>query len=156
MYFFGLNSRKIVSWADLQYYLRKGSEVWCVDTPWRSVSVLAVCYSIREPPIQQGQGNICILWLQKIYFWPFKLWWKKCTCIFANSLDQDQAWQNVRPDLDPNCLTFWWYSWTNFSRKLMLKNQQHEKFPSRRRLYNQLVEHCSIHALKSFNLKREL
>ena len=24
---------------------------------------------------------------------------------FANSLDQDQARQNFRPDLDPNCLT---------------------------------------------------
>ena len=24
---------------------------------------------------------------------------------FANSLDQDQARQNVGPDLDPNCLT---------------------------------------------------
>ena len=24
----------------------------------------------------------------------------------ANSLDSDQAWQNVGPDLDPNCLTF--------------------------------------------------
>ena len=24
---------------------------------------------------------------------------------FANSLDPDQARQNVRPDLDPNCLT---------------------------------------------------
>ena len=24
---------------------------------------------------------------------------------FANSLDPDQAQQNVRPDLDPNCLT---------------------------------------------------
>ena len=24
---------------------------------------------------------------------------------FANSLDPDQAPQNVRPDLDPNCLT---------------------------------------------------
>ena len=24
---------------------------------------------------------------------------------FANSLDQDQDWQNVDPDLDPNCLT---------------------------------------------------
>ena len=28
---------------------------------------------------------------------------------FANSLDPDQAQQNVRPDLDPNCLTPWWY-----------------------------------------------
>ena len=30
---------------------------------------------------------------------------------FANSLDPDQARQNVGPDLDPNCLTLWWYSW---------------------------------------------
>ena len=35
---------------------------------------------------------------------------------FANSLDPDQAWQNVGPDLDPNCLTLWWYSW-----KILLK-----------------------------------
>ena len=27
---------------------------------------------------------------------------------FANSLDPDQARQNVRPDLDPNCLTPGW------------------------------------------------
>ena len=29
---------------------------------------------------------------------------------FANSLDPDQAGRNVGPDLDPNCLTLWWYS----------------------------------------------
>ena len=28
---------------------------------------------------------------------------------FANSLDPDQAQQNVGPDLDPNCLTPLWY-----------------------------------------------
>ena len=28
---------------------------------------------------------------------------------FANSLDPDQAQQNVVPDPDPNCLTLWWY-----------------------------------------------
>ena len=28
---------------------------------------------------------------------------------FANSLDPDQVQQNVRPDLDPNCLTPGWY-----------------------------------------------
>ena len=27
----------------------------------------------------------------------------------ANSLDPDQARQNVRPDLDPSCLTSGWY-----------------------------------------------
>ena len=28
---------------------------------------------------------------------------------FANSLDPDQARQNVEPDLYPNCLRPWWY-----------------------------------------------
>ena len=36
---------------------------------------------------------------------------------FANSLDPDQARQSVGPDLDPNCLTLWWYSWKNFFEK---------------------------------------
>ena len=48
-----------------------------------------------------------------------------CMChlliTFANSLDPDQAWQNVRPDLDPNYLKLWWYSWNNFSKKLIFK-----------------------------------
>ena len=35
---------------------------------------------------------------------------------FANSLDQDQALQNVGPDLDPNCLTNGWY-WKNPASK---------------------------------------
>ena len=26
---------------------------------------------------------------------------------FANSLDPDQGWQNIGPDLDPNRLTLW-------------------------------------------------
>ena len=38
---------------------------------------------------------------------------------FANSLDPDQAWQNVGPDLDPNCLTLWWYFWKFFLKKLI-------------------------------------
>ena len=29
---------------------------------------------------------------------------------FANSLNPDQARQNVGPDLDPNCLTPWWHN----------------------------------------------
>ena len=28
---------------------------------------------------------------------------------FANSLNPDQARQNIRPDLDPDCLILWWY-----------------------------------------------
>ena len=38
---------------------------------------------------------------------------------FANSLYPDQAQQNVGPDLDPNNLTVWWYSWI-----FLWKNQQ--------------------------------
>ena len=32
---------------------------------------------------------------------------------FANSLDLDQARQNVGPDLGPICLTLRWHSWNN-------------------------------------------
>ena len=38
---------------------------------------------------------------------------------FANSLDPDQAQQNVGPDLDPNCLTLWRYFWKFFFKKLI-------------------------------------
>ena len=31
---------------------------------------------------------------------------------------------NIGPDLDPNCLTLWWYSWKKFSKKLILKKNQ--------------------------------
>ena len=39
----------------------------------------------------------------------------------------DQAWQNVGPDLDPNCLTLWWYSWKNYFKKLILKKSADDK-----------------------------
>ena len=42
---------------------------------------------------------------------------------FANSLDPDQAWQNVGPDLDPNCLTLCWYSWKMFLEKFIKKKK---------------------------------
>ena len=50
-------------------------------------------------------------WLQQI------LSQDKPWITFANSLSQDQARQNVRLDLDPNCLTFW-YSWNSFLEKV--------------------------------------
>ena len=40
---------------------------------------------------------------------------------FANSLDPDQAWHYVRPDLDTSCLALWWYSWKKFMKNLILK-----------------------------------
>ena len=42
---------------------------------------------------------------------------------FANSLDADQAGQNIGPDLDPDCLILWWYSWKIFFEKIMLKKK---------------------------------
>ena len=52
---------------------------------------------------------------------------------YANSLNPDQARQNVGRDLDPNCLTPWWYSFLeSFSKKGNLKkksadDKKHEK-----------------------------
>ena len=40
---------------------------------------------------------------------------------FANSLDPDH--ENVGAHLGPNCLTLWWYSWKNFSKRLILKKK---------------------------------
>ena len=40
----------------------------------------------------------------------------------ANNLDQDQVWQNVRPDLVPSCLMLWWYFGKNFSKKSVLSS----------------------------------
>ena len=54
----------------------------------------------------------------------------------ANSLDPEQARQNVRHDLDPNCLQFWWYFCKNILKKQIFKKKQsrrlkkHAKFPS--------------------------
>ena len=47
--------------------------------------------------------------------------------IFANSLDPDQAQQNIGPDLDPNSLTLWWYSWETFLNKVNLKKKKKKK-----------------------------
>ena len=46
----------------------------------------------------------------------------------ANSLEPDQARQNVGLDLDPICLTLTWHSRKNFLKKLILK-----KISSRRK-----------------------
>ena len=52
---------------------------------------------------------------------------------FANSLDPAQAWQNVRPDLGPNCLTLWYFSW-NISLKKVGWPQKHENLTSMQRV----------------------
>ena len=42
---------------------------------------------------------------------------------YANSLDPDQARQNVGPDLDPICLTLRWYSWKKLELFFYKKKQ---------------------------------
>ena len=46
---------------------------------------------------------------------------------FANSLDPDQARQNIGPDLDPNCLTPRWYLWKDFWENLILNKSADDK-----------------------------
>ena len=67
---------------------------------------------------------------------------------FANSLDLDQARQKVKPDLDPNCLTLWWYSWKIFLKKVILKKKltdvkkkKHAKLPSMQRVKGYWFSH---------------
>ena len=55
---------------------------------------------------------------------------------FVNSLDPDQARQNVGPDQDPNCLTLMVILKEFFKKKVMKKKssgdeKKHEKLPSR-------------------------
>ena len=69
--------------------------------------------------------------------------------IFANSLDQDQAQQNVRPDLDPNCLTLQWY----FENANFEKNSRQQKSiynnPAAKESSQVLAYHMSL-TLQSF------
>ena len=53
-------------------------------------------------------GNI-LTWLKHCWLTPKTVW------------DQDQDWQHVSPDLDPNCLTLCYCFWKNFLKKLILK-----------------------------------
>ena len=62
---------------------------------------------------------------------------KKVTCFvvcwyktFANSLNPDQAWQNIGPDLESNCLTL--YS-DGIPERIYKKNVNFEKFSRRKK-----------------------
>ena len=54
----------------------------------------------------------------------------------ANSLDPDQAQQNVGPDLDPDCLTLWKYSRREFFEKVNVgKKSADKKYLASKELY---------------------
>ena len=59
---------------------------------------LLLSFNLEIPPNEESKSRVA---------WNFSLLFAyKCRLLitFANSLDPDQARQNVRPDLDPNCL----------------------------------------------------
>ena len=53
---------------------------------------------------------------------------RNTTSAFLNRLNPDQARQNVGHDLDPICLTLWWYSWKIFFLKKLIRQKKHKKF----------------------------
>ena len=58
---------------------------------------------------------------------------------FAKSLDPDQARQNVRPDLDPNCLTLMvflkdFFENVNLEKINLQTTKKHAKLPSMQRV----------------------
>ena len=96
-----------------------------------------------------------------------KFTWKfvACKCYllitFAKSLDQGQARQNVGPDLDPNCLTLWWYFRKIYLKMLILKNsadnknQQHGKSPNMQTINTTIITAADDHFYDIFSVKHK-
>ena len=65
--------------------------------------------------------------------------------------------QNVGPDLDPNCLTLWWYSWKNFLKMFILKKisrrQQSMKNSPACKELNTISDHISDNMLPQQSMK---
>ena len=66
---------------------------------------------------------LCIF--EKTIVYSTYLW--RLLITFANRLEPNQAWQNVGPDLDPNCLTLMVFLKGLFKKVDFLKNQQTTK-----------------------------
>ena len=84
----------------------------------------AIKSTIHFPASKKSKGN----W--SIYF---------SADIVYKQFGPDQARRYVGPDLDPNCLTLWWYSCNTCNRKSWFWKQsaddkKHEKLPSRKRV----------------------
>ena len=50
--------------------------------------------------------------------------------IFANSLEPDQACQNVGPDLDPNCMTERIFEKVDFGKKISRQQTSVKNYPA--------------------------
>ena len=88
---------------------------------------------LREYPLSQ-----CINFTMWINSFPASSDLCRLLITFANSLDPDQARQNVRPDLDPNCLTLMVFLKEFFEKVILKKNPQptkkHVKLPNMQRV----------------------
>ena len=113
-------------WADMKRHIREKSlmNVRCVE----NILVIHLFWEDTEKYIQEknhilvifvaknsvrGVRWTCIVWspILTLNSFPTSGYFCHLLITFANSLDPDQAQQHVGPDLDPNCLTLWWYSW---------------------------------------------
>ena len=69
---------------------------------------------------------------------------------FANSLDPDQARQNIGPDLDLNCLTLMVFL-KEFFEKFTLKNQQKSwKITLLAKSWHDIVRTCYCYSMEAF------
>ena len=85
-----------------------------------------ICFGCsKEPSLRQffGVSTTCFGYSKHLsLLWDLSLPWDNSfnniylLITFANSLDPDQTQHFVGPDLDPNCLTPWWY-WKNTASK---------------------------------------
>ena len=115
----------------------------CQFMTWVSFSRLFFTKYQTISKIKQTKNlpSFPICWVQTTKAWTLSPLVATCRLLitFANSLDPDQAQQNVGPDLDPNCLTLWWYSWKIFLKKLIFKKnlqmtKKHAKLSSIQRV----------------------
>ena len=74
----------------------------------------------KSGPSKKSQANQTNLNKQKWWVRKFNFFVYSMLITYANSLDPDYARQNVRFDLDPNCLTFERMFW----KKLILKKKK--------------------------------
>ena len=83
---------------------------WSLSEPWYTTSSV---WEIFVPGVDKNN--------QQLNYFPAN-WIFYLLVNFANSLDPDQARQNAQPNLDPCCLSFWWYSWKTFLETVNFEN----------------------------------
>ena len=103
-------------------------ECWCNTVVWRLRCEPRQLYGWCRR--QRDAGSLYANILTATGYVYFFNYYCRLLIFFENSLDHDHAQQNVGSDLDPNCLTLWWYSWKNFSKKVDFKKiiRRHETY----------------------------